>query len=251
MKLDDNKLDLIYKYLHDTLSPEESDAFNALKTDKDFTDALLRESLIKKALDKDREEKVTSFIEAIEKKHELKQKKNIRGNKNKLWTLILALVIISSLMIFLVPKLIQGNNSTNEVLFAEYYTAYPVEVITRGTVDELSESYKSALKSYSTKDYQSAFNKFQEIDGNYDKINLYKAICLIETKKYDEAMSFLKRNQSSENVDIKNESEWYLSLSYLKGGDLDNAKSILDKISLSANHPYKADALKLLNDLSK
>lgn len=132
--------------------------------------------------------------------------------------------------------------------FANHYEVYPsiVNPILKGTDNSTENS--QAYIAYQNKDYQKALTLFELVTPINDTTRFYKAISLIETNKYQQAISILDDLQTRNNR-FQQEASWYEALCQLKADNREAAVSKLNEIKSIQNHPFASEAAELLTQL--
>jgi tetratricopeptide (TPR) repeat protein len=230
---------LIIKHFSGETSPEEEkDILKYLNQDPDF----------KKEFEEYRELiqgiKYNGFKEDFQKIKLLESKADIADIKSRtirktFWSIA---AVISILIVGSVFLLISGNK--NERLFREYFEVYPVigENITRG-----NEDVQAGFRYYQQGQYGLAISEFEMLDQEDPFIQYYLGNAYLAIGNSDKAINSFK-SITGEDFDLAVQTKWYLSLAYLKQGDLARAKALLSGIS-EGNTSYSPKAKKILDDL--
>ncbi len=111
---------------------------------------------------------------------------------------------------------------------------------------------KKGLKYFNAENYRKSINEFQALlDNNPNDINalFYSALALFRTEKYEAAIKNLLAVLNSNNDVFHPEAKWNLALLYVKIGEEQTAKKILQEIANEKGF-YAQDAEKLLNGFS-
>ncbi len=148
-----------------------------------------------------------------------------------------------------------GIIKSTEILLAENYSPYEITG-KRGFNEELNK----AIKFYNSGQYDSAVVRFEKLlknpinNENIDFIlfylaNSYLALAFTgneeeELKKAQEYFEFLINDMENEYIE---QSKWYLSLTYLKSGEKEKCKEILNQIIKNKSYNYKNAAALLEN----
>ncbi len=122
---------------------------------------------------------------------------------------------------------------------------------------EATETEKSLAASYqkiTDKDYAEAIPELTKIyestDDNQAALGL--GYCHLQVKNYDDAIQIFEKIQAK-NAILSDTATWYLAHTYLRKGDIQESKNILQKIISSNNVTLKRreQAENLLNSLEK
>lgn len=151
-----------------------------------------------------------------------------RREKNVVFAMAatLALLIASGLLyVFL-----NGQLAKPEQLAQKYY--HPAKSIQHLRSVEESDlmGANEAFDYYNNGDYARSLELFISVENKVVS-NFYSGICYFELKDYQQAVQsfdFVLRNQH--NLFIE-QAQWYISLTYLKLGDVQKAEAMLTKIS--------------------
>jgi tetratricopeptide (TPR) repeat protein len=137
-----------------------------------------------------------------------------------------------------------------EKLFRMYYKSGETIGLSRsGNVDMVE-----ALRYFSKNDFQTAEGLFEKILAN-DPHNIaviyYSGISNIEIKNYPKAISMFESIiRDADNLYTEN-ADWYLGLTYLAAGQMDQADNVFNVIASSPNHYYYHDAKSILEKIGK
>ena len=234
-----DKEKLIQDYLSDRLRGERLDYFNQLiKTDAQFKAEVEEAKDLHEALISRKKDDLKASFNTIEQK-------NISTFNYK--KLLIAAILIIGLGLLTIPFL---NKSTDhQKLYAQHFEPYRniIKPIERGT--ESNDLETTAFYNYEKKHYQNALKDF---DSLYKKTNssyllFYKANCLLELDKNEQAIKTLLKHQEFKDS-FFDKSKWYLALAYLKNNQIENAKSTLNSIVLNKTYKHK-EAMVILNNL--
>lgn len=189
------------------------------------------------------------WSKTLKKDYEISKKKTI--SYNRIWYSIAALVLIG-FCTFSYSYYLEKNNFPNpDALIAEF------EVISNPNFGQ-----RAAGINESKSLVNDAYNNM--LDGNFDKaISIYVAadneLGLDDFGNFHLALCFLKMDQAENSIPIltnliqkgqyyKAESNWLLSLAYLKTNQKLEAKKVLSKIIESKSYKYKQAKILLANN---
>ena len=143
-----------------------------------------------------------------------------------------AILIIAAVFSILRP-------AAEENLYAAYYKAYEDNVTAMGSGNPLS----TAMELYNGEDYAGAIEAFEEIPSGsefFDEATLYKAVSLMEEKKFESAI--LTFDQLSElNSPYEEVGAWYKILSLLALDRISDAAKSLDDF-IESDYKYKRNS---------
>jgi len=143
-----------------------------------------------------------------------------------------------------------NNRPPSTTVYAKFFKPYPNTIpLTRG--DESDSPVKSAMIEYEAGNYKGTLKILQAIlDTEPDNIMAYfysgiANLCLEHPKQ---AIFYFQKVIDGQD-DFIEQSEWYLSLAYLKNKDMEKSKTILKKIIADGNN-YNEQSKSLLDSLN-
>lgn len=220
-------LETIERYLKNTMSTEERDAFEEKLKDnpvlkqqvKDIGAMLFG---VRKAIFKN---KVDGFHEELKEKksEQYTDKKVFKLNFKHLSIAASIAILIGSVWFFNQPK-------SNQALFDKYY------VEDRGLETNMGETdnyiFDDAMVDYKKQKYTMAIKKWRPLLQNKpenDTLNYFLGVAHLANKNENEAVNYLKATIRNTESSFKNEAYFYLGLSYLKMDNIDLAIEYLEK----------------------
>ncbi|SOE21042.1 hypothetical protein SAMN06298216_1514 [Spirosomataceae bacterium TFI 002] len=226
-----NKETILTKALKNQLSEDEELVFKKnMVEDNEYAEQYAFELNIKKSVVSDQREKLKQKLQA----HEAKTSQNL---KPWIWWAAAAVFIGVSVMgwYFLKP-------SSNQDMFSANYEKFPniIAPITRSDSERLT-----AFKSYDTGDYDQAYELFSKLSTE-KSAPFFQGICLIEMGKTAEAINHFQAISFGDEYD--DHRLWYLSLLYIKKGDNEAAKPILNHLA-DGNSVWNSKARLLLQKM--
>ncbi|MCO6161987.1 tetratricopeptide repeat protein [Flavobacterium sp. NRK F7] len=164
-----------------------------------------------------------------------------QSNKNSLkiipmyskWFAVAATVVLFCSIWFFMQ-----SNEPNYIEYNQHEKAYFTER------SEGVAVLKEAQDAFNAKAYESAVGYFEQIPhaNRNEEINLYHAIALLETNKFEQAEALLQTIKSGNSV-YKEKAIWYLGLSKLKQKDYTSCKQLLEGLPESADDYSKAQEI--------
>jgi hypothetical protein len=158
-------------------------------------------------------------------------------------SILLIGLIVSGLFVFY-----PGGYSAQKI-FKMYYKSDEAMQLRSGNVD-----MAEALKLFGKNDFKGAEGLFDEIladQPNNFAVMYYSGISNIEIKNYPIAIKrFDMIINDGDNLYIEN-SEWYLGLTYLAAGDIDQANRIFNIIASKPDHYYYFEVKSILEKIGK
>lgn len=247
MKPTEQDITLVEKYFDSELSAEELRDFNKrIEQDDSFKALFQREKIIIGAIRNQGLIDNLLYLKNIEEK--------IQGDQShpaasgiKGWYYYAAAAVIALLVT--VTFLLPGQDNTDE-LFAAYFTPYPnvVEPTLRG--NDLTTERAKAFQDYERKDYQSAaagFERLLDIKEEPGILLLLGNSNLMLGKSEEAQENFITLIRQYDDFDLQ--AKWFLSLSYLKSGDTENARKILKELG-ETEVSYASRAKELLEKVN-
>ncbi len=159
------------------------------------------------------------------------------------------------LAVFALPILFPAQNNTMQLSENTIGDAPTIDVW-RSTdgADPMTKRLITAYQKIEQKKYTEAIPELNEIYEVTDKDEaaLGLGYCHLQVKNYDNAIGVFEKIQAKNSI-LNDTASWYLAHSYLRKGDVQSSKNILQKIILSKNVTLKrrGQAENLLNDLEK
>lgn len=236
---------LIDGYFENSLSQDQMIEFEQLlKTDADFASEVAFQKELQLSLKKnERQEIKQMFSEA----------NDVSGSKGKVLRMRPWLVAASiAIMIGLASWFFIFNTEeiNTEQLYAANFAPYDnvVHPIERG--NEIEDLKTQMFSAYEAQDYDLWFALLSQLTAEQkdDYLDFYSAIVYMEIGNHEKAIPLLQ-GYINDNGELDDRATWYLALSHLKLGELDESKQTL-KILIEMESFKKSDAEKLLQRLN-
>lgn len=132
----------------------------------------------------------------------------------------------------------QKNPSLNKLVFEEYYTTFPNQVIpTTRSLEPPKDSKENAYYQYDLENYKIAIQQLKQIpkiEDDYSSL-LYIGICYLELKKPDDAILYFKEYLIA-NSTFEDDAQWYLFLAYVLNNQQELARNAAN--SMNAGNPH-------------
>jgi len=257
-------IDLIEKYIDNTLDIDEVELFNkTLENDEEFVrDLNDMEGLIagikKAAASTTVEEKLERFNNSIkimeeDEKPDTKTRifdfENIKRFSGAIAASI-TILLVASITLFNI-----NQTPTNQKLYTKYYSPLENYGNKRGPEKSEQNYWKVALAYYDEGMFDSALINFQKIQIsdfkrsiNDPSFPLYKGNTLMMLGKHDEAIVIFK-GMLDDNDGMIMHARWYLSMCYLYENNTDKLVPLLEEIAEVEASAYSRDAQKILDQL--
>ena len=120
--------------------------------------------------------------------------------------------------------------STNEKLFNQYYSQDPGLPTVMGSNDNYA--FYDAMIDYKTGNYDIAIKKWEKLVITHpenDTLNYFLGVANLANNNTNEAISFFKVAQKTEDSTFYEDTLFYLGLAYLKEKEITLAKTLLEK----------------------
>ena len=156
-----------------------------------------------------------------------------RQQKSKVRKLVMSITSIAAIIAIVFSLNIYQDNRRMDKLFETYYTPleYDSQLMSRGE-ENISPELASTMETYQKEDYASALQMFETIPDVDENYLIYKAICLLETKKTEDAITLLEQLVANgEGTEYYQQACWYLALTYLHEHEEDKVLRLLENNS--------------------
>ena len=228
---------LIYKYFEQQLSEEEKVLFaSLLQNDAAFAKEVEYQKNVKKAITLNEREAIKQKLKSYEAKPKF---------RTAYWlSAAVVILFLGGLTWF------QLQPSSPEKLFQEYYQSYPNVVAPTVRGDSERNLKSDAFYEYDSRNYEKSLTLFSIIyaDEGVDYALFYKAMSLLELKRYSEAIASFDEFKTTDNNAFSPFVKWYKALSYLKLNEKEKAVELLKELSEKEN-PQQSKAKELLDAL--
>lgn len=248
MKPTENDINLVERYFDAELSAEELSHFNSrVEKDEAFKALFHREKIIIGAIRNQGLLDNLQYLKSIEEKIQGNQSHPSGFGAKKNWYYYAAAAVVA--MLIAITFLLPGQQSTDE-LFASYFTPYPnvFEPTVRG--NDVATVRTQAFQAYERKDYQTAVLGFEALLSVKEDPGILlllgnSNLMLGNAKEAQE--NFVTLINKYDDLDLQ--AKWFLSLSYLKSGDKENARKILEELG-ETEISYASKAKELLEKVN-
>ena len=157
---------------------------------------------------------------------------------------IAATLVLAVVAVFFFNK--RGAVQKQEQLFAMYYQPLEApEKIYRGeNTGTDNKKEQQASSSYGSQQYDLSIRYYKELLAEYPndpKYTLFLGLSLMQEERYDEAIALFNTHVPS-NTSYDEDIQWYLALAQLKKGNLNTARTMLEKLQNSPGSYYNESA---------
>ncbi len=226
---------VIRRYLAEGLTPKESEAFERhyFQCDRCFSELQLQHALAV--------ELAGSGVSLPEVAHPPDLERRAWLVNPWVWGLaaaaVLALLILPQLWVELGKGPSSSEQARSQILQqlaqVEQVPPYLPSAIRGGKVDTASERFGEGMQQYLGRDYASAIGALKEVtelDSNHVPAAFYLGICYLLTDEPGHSAEQLKRVVASRTEGYQDEAHWYLAKAYFRLGEIESARTELDKI---------------------
>lgn len=229
--------DLLHKYFEQQLSEEEKVLFaSLLQNDAAFAKEVEYQKNVKKAIILNEREAIKQKLKSYEAKPKF---------RTAYWlSAAVVILFLGGLTWF------QLQPSSPEKLYQEYYQSYPNVVAPTVRGDSERNLKSDAFYEYDSGNYEKSLTLFSKIyaDEGVDYALFYKAMSLLELKRYSEAIASFDEFKTTDNNSFSPFVKWYKALTYLKLNEKENSVLLLQELAEEEN-PQQFKAKELLDAL--
>ena len=158
-----------------------------------------------------------------------------RQQKSKIKKFIMSITSIAAIIAIVFSLNIYQDNRRMDKLFETYYTPleYDSQLMSRGE-ENISPELTSAMESYQKEDYAIALQKFEAIPNVDENYLIYKAICLLETERTEDAITLLEKLVANgEGTEYYQQACWYLGLVYFRKHKENKAIEMIEQSNIN------------------
>lgn len=247
----DQDFHLIEKYFKGTLSEEELHIFNEkLQKDSKFEQEFRDMKFVREGAKESARANALNILQSVEANFAKKETTKINVSMRRLVSIAASLIVIATVSYFAISNR-TGGTMTGDEVFTAYYEAYPniVSGIERGENIEINTLSARAYNAYDIKDFSRSANLFAELlDVEKSAENyFYSGITNLEAGNLDVAKNHFNTVMNN-FAELREQSQWYLAMTFLKEDDLEAGVSSLAVLSLK-NSSYGRDSKKVLKSL--
>lgn len=241
--LSETELDLIQKYLDNSLSEDERTQFDTLL---DTSEAFANEVRFQKNLlnhlkaDQKAERKAAMLSDFRQIQDASGFEKTI--NYNIIWYSAAAIILLA----FSYFTWFYQGSSDREEVFLSYYQPYSGFVISRGE----DSSYHEGIRAYGKGDYEQALSyllAIEKTDSTGPQLSLLIGNCYLSLNKTEKSIQWFNEITDQENLLMVSNRDWYTALALLRSGDTKSARDILQKI-IDVESYYSAEAKAIIGE---
>lgn len=232
----ENQLEYIENYVEGRLSADERAAFEARRTSDPVFDREVRLFLeAQQVIKSQARNRMKAELTALgHREYAVDAVRSFMGITlaRKYWVGIAASLLLFATIGYTGYQrmLTIRSESRLAALYSIYYRAPDISMVTsRGTTDTVNMDWEQALVLYNRQEYLQASGVLRRVTGKegFDRKStgfFYLGICYHELNLPDSARFFL--NRVTESSALFPDARWYLGMSYLKSGELQQADAV-------------------------
>ncbi|WP_435356149.1 hypothetical protein [Emticicia sp. SJ17W-69] len=170
-----------------------------------------------------------------------------RYSKIKIWSIAASILLILSVTIFF----LKFNITNSQQAFEENYRPNLDDGFQVKSIPfELKSNTKNGIDSYHDGKYDEALHYLEQVNSkNSDELaikNYYLGVSFLAKNDANSAIRALLKSKICTLKIIRDNSDWYLALAYLKKNDRSKMKIAFETMASNPNHPYNLKAKSLL-----
>lgn len=271
MKLTEQQYELIEAYLNDELSAIDRAAFEVdldentdlqaeMQIQRDLRLGFQTLAIEQKLKQAHKRWQANKVIQQPEKGHQtpleqspVGQQTVIRrlGGFNYWWAAASVVLIIGvSLFLYRQNKLVLANElAYNEVYRPDLSTDLTKEFPVTMKPDERARLLE-LIKGYNAGRYDTVISQLKRLPEDRQTVhykNYFLGLSYLANKQPTTAIPYLITALQTHSVTLHQKAEWFLALAYLKANNKAKALPMLQRISDTSNHPFKALAKQVLS----
>lgn len=244
MMEEDKDIELLEGYLENTLSPEDNAAVETrLRTDSDLHQLLADLKILRASIREN--SRVQLKQELIDIENALSEKPEAKSVSFRPWLIGVA----ASVVLIVATFLLWPKPTNTQELFAQYFEPYPNVIMptVRGDLEPDTTLMAKAYRAYDSGDYEKAITFFEQVKAKDEGVYLYLGNSYLADNEPEKAIVCFEKVINDFEV-FDEQAEWYLSMCYIRAGDLKKAKDLLNTIA-SKEGSYKIKAEQVLPQL--
>jgi TolA-binding protein len=241
--------DIIRDYLHGLADRKKAIAIGELIRTDEIARGIAAGILLLEKEFQENEGEIETYLEnfritQLKKIHSRVTSKNSRKTQS-LWLKIAAAVLLMIAVGVGIQKAIFKPDAL-ALVDEDLSQPYPVANIFRGLKEETD--YSRALEAYQSKNYPQASRYFEKVSreaNNQASAVFYNGLSCLYSGNYHKAIQLLASDQLPESRHAQ-QAQWYLSLAYIKSGDIKKGIEVLKEIETLPQHYQHQSAGQLL-----
>ncbi|MFK8007586.1 MAG: hypothetical protein AB8H03_14500 [Saprospiraceae bacterium] len=261
MKDENDILKLIEAYLENELSDSERTDFEQrLKTDAALAKQMQLHQEVDLALSNPKSFEMETILSEIgdEFSEKYRTPKKNSFSSSRIRFIYTASIAASFILLAAFLWWQFGQSASNpQQLYAKFYEPYSISTAIRSTNQTINSKLNEGQKKYQEKNYKEAISQFDVILKNENLntndipiVYFYKALSHLGLEELDEAKTMLDKIVAISDHSYLQQSQWYLALIEMKNGNSERVNFWLNKVlQTSSQGKYAKQAKELLKDL--
>ena len=246
MPLQDQDHNLIEKHLLQQLSKDEQSLYLERLNDPDFKKELDLQSDLMQSFKAEGRAQMKSQLQSFENKIQQDTKPQVASR----FSIGRILAVAASIALLVVAGYWAINRApSNEQLFAQHFESYPniVAPLDKGIPDE--DPVAAAYQTYELGNYADASKLLSALPEQNQTSIFYRGLCELSLNNTAAALQLLDQVNDRTST-VYYPALWYKALTYIKQGNIEKSKPLLQSIQSESNIPrLKNKAEKLLEEL--
>ncbi len=156
------------------------------------------------------------------------------------------LAIAASISLLIGFFFLQNGSTDSLTLYNDYAKHETLALVSKGAENydfsEITAAYQKDQYELTDEKIRMALQELPQNHPHLFSLKLTQGICRLELDKVDEAKRIFQRLSQTDHLDAP-KADWYLVLTYLKQGNTELAKQVIDK-AFAAGHGYKAKEMR-------
>ena len=217
--------DWIDAFLLDELSESQKQLFEeALQNDPDLKEEVEHYKAVKKGVEASEKEALKKRLVKLEAGLPKATKRRMTWYGSRVAAAIILLLLP---LYFILSNL---NEVNSQELFADYFEPYPV--LANGTVrgDAADDPLSEGIRAYQGGNYIMAITKLEAQSKDSKNGSFYLALSYMANDDASRAIPLLRDLTEDESFQLKEQATWYLGLAFLKNGEPDKARRVLQSL---------------------
>jgi tetratricopeptide (TPR) repeat protein len=251
MKKEVDHIELIEKYIEKRTTDEELKEFNRLLSeDSSFQDLYKTMAAHIAGIKNSARKGLLNDLKKFDDKlPEVPLKKPLRRKGVSRWIGWSVAAACAAGIIWAIITFTPNNNKRFDNIYTAYYKPYRNVVVSYNRSGDKAGSLKEeAFSKYAQGDYAQAIEKFQEINNkNQDAvIHFYLANAYMASGKMSKAQENFRLVLANNDSLFKDQTKWFLALSYLKCNRTNKATELLKEL-INHKNTYKTKATEIIS----
>lgn len=247
------KIAMIGKYLQGELQEEERGRFEKMiQEDPEFAEEVNLAITLDARFKVEKKQHWQSLLAKGEASDPVPEVDNQAKIRRLRWVRSVAAILLVALLASLLFLYLNPSSDIDVLANRQLTNPYPDPVVLMGP-EEVTQDQNLYIRAYSEKEYEQGIAPLERlIEKNQEdpELYFYLALCQLYQSKpdYEKAISNFEESRRLKEAIYGPRADWFISLAYIKSGQLDQAKVLLQKI-VDVKAWKSAEARVLLNKM--